>query len=159
MSDILANEAARRSRWIPWVFVGGMALVVVVNAGLIFASISTFTGVTVGHSYDRGRTYNHVLDAAARQAALGWQGRVTLRDGVLDVQVVDRAGAPVAGQMTGLLLRPLQGTELPLVFRATGPGHFEAQAAPPLPGQWEARLRLTAAGGAVFDLRQRVQAP
>ena len=37
----------KRSRWIPWVFVGGMLLVVVVNGVLIFSAISTFTFSTI----------------------------------------------------------------------------------------------------------------
>ena len=39
----------RRSAWIPWVFVGGMLLVVAVNGVLIVAAVGTFTGVTTGH--------------------------------------------------------------------------------------------------------------
>ena len=38
----------RRSAWIPWVFVGGMLLVVAVNGVLIVAAVDTFTGVTTG---------------------------------------------------------------------------------------------------------------
>ena len=48
MSDATGTGAGfdpKRSRWIPWIFVGGMLLVVAVNAVLVFASVSTFTGV------------------------------------------------------------------------------------------------------------------
>ncbi|MCZ8150271.1 MAG: FixH family protein, partial [Roseomonas sp.] len=55
-----------RSRWIPWAFVGGMTVVVLVNLVLVYAALSTFTGVTTGRSYDRGRAYNLVLEEAAR---------------------------------------------------------------------------------------------
>ena len=68
----------RRSAWIPWVFVGGLLLVVAVNAVLIVTAVGSFTGLTTGHSYDRGRAYNHVLAEAARQDALGWTDSVTL---------------------------------------------------------------------------------
>ena len=37
---------ARRSAWIPWVFVGGMGVVVAVNAVFVWLSLSTFTGIT-----------------------------------------------------------------------------------------------------------------
>ena len=33
-----------RGRWIPWVFVGMMLLVFVVNGALIVSAVSTFTG-------------------------------------------------------------------------------------------------------------------
>ncbi|NKE46743.1 FixH family protein [Roseomonas frigidaquae] len=155
MSHAMPSDP-RRSRWIPWVFVGGMLLVVVVNGGLIFAALSTFTGVTVGKSFDRGRSYNHVLQEAARQQALGWEAQVKLEGGLVSVVVVDRQGQPVAGVLQGHLQRPLEGSQVPLSFRQTGPGRFEAPAALPLPGQWEARLLLRDAAGDAFDIRRRL---
>jgi nitrogen fixation protein FixH len=101
----------RRSAWIPWVFVGGLLLVVAVNAVLVVTAIGTFTGVTTGKAYDRGRAYNHVLAEAARQDALGWTDGVTLSAGVLRVVVRDREGNPVAGRLEGVLRRPVEGTE------------------------------------------------
>lgn len=159
MSDLGAPFDPRRGRWIPWVFVGGMLLVVLVNGGLIFASLSTFTGVTVGQSYDRGLTYNHVVEESRRQQALGWQAQLGLHNELLSVVVVDRAGQPVSGLLDGLLQRPLDGSQVPLSFRQVGAGHFEAAAAPPRPGQWEARLVLHGSGGESFDIRQRLIAP
>ncbi len=146
----------RRSRWIPWVFVGGMLLVVVVNGGLVYAALSSFTGLTTGKAFDRGRTYNQVIQEAARQEALGWQARVTFQAGAVSVAVVDRSGQPVAGVLHGYLQRPLDGTQVPLAFRQDGAGRFRAPAEPPLPGQWEARLLLRGTGGDVFEIRQRL---
>jgi nitrogen fixation protein FixH len=144
----------RRSGWIPWVFVGGMLLVVAVNGGLIYAAISTFTGVAVSRPYERGRQYNQVLDEAARQAALGWQAQVVLEADALRVDMRDRDGLPLPGRLDGVLQRPIEGTTLPLEFAAVGPGVFAAPVRPK-PGQWEARLRLTGPGGHL-DIRQRV---
>jgi nitrogen fixation protein FixH len=148
----------RRSAWIPWVFVGGLLLVVAVNAVLIVTAVGTFTGVTAGKSYDRGRAYNHVLAEAARQDALGWTAEVTLAGGVLRVTARDRAGEPVAGRLEGVLRRPVEGTELPFAPAAAAPGAWQAPVALRA-GQWEARLRLTAADGGHIDIRQRVIAP
>ncbi|WP_431272359.1 FixH family protein [Dankookia sp. P2] len=148
----------RRSAWIPWVFVGGLLLVVAVNAVLIVTAVRSFTGLTTGHSYDRGRAYNHVLAEAARQDALGWTAQVTLAGGVLRVTARDRAGAPVAGRLEGVLRRPVEGTELPFAPAVDLPGAWQAPVALRA-GQWEARLRLTAADGSHIDIRQRVIAP
>ena len=145
-----------RSRWIPWVFVGGMAVVVLVNLVLVYAALSTFTGVTTGRSYDRGRAYNRVLEEAARQDALGWSARVTLDGGVLSVVATDREGLPVGGRVQGVLHRPLEGAEIPLDFAAAGPGRFIAAAAPPATGQWEARLTLFGARDERLEIRQRL---
>ena len=149
----------RRGRWIPWVFVGGMALVVAVNLVLVFAALTTFTGVTTGQSYDRGRAYNAVLAEAARQDALGWTARVTFDGGLLDVAVADREGQPVRGSLEGVLLRPLDGREVPLDFVAAGAGRFRAAPALPARGQWEARLSLHGPQGDRLDIRQRIIAP
>lgn len=148
-----------RGRWIPWVFVGMMAVVIGVNGILIYSAISTFTGVTTARPYDRGRTYNAVIAEAERQAALGWSGRVTLAAGRLTVVVTDREGLPVPGHLDGLLHRPLDGRQVPLTFSAIAPGRWSAEASPPAAGQWEARLTLTGPGGQFFDIRQRVMAP
>jgi nitrogen fixation protein FixH len=148
----------RRSRWIPWAFVGGMLLVVVVNAVMVWFALSTFTGVSTPRAFDRGRTYNDVLEEAARQDALGWRARVSLAGGIVTVEIRDRADAPVHGQLLGALHRPLNREALPLHFSEYGPGRFTAEAVNLPAGQWEARLVLHAAEGR-FEVRQRVFAP
>ncbi|MBK1659396.1 FixH family protein [Paracraurococcus ruber] len=148
----------RRSLWIPWVFVGGMVLVLLVNLGMVYAAVSTFTGVTIGRSYDKGRAYNHVLEEAARQDALGWRPQVALEGGTLRVTVRDREGLPVTGRLDGVLRRPVEGTEAAVSAAALAPGTWVAEA-PVRSGLWEARLRLTAADGRHLDIRQRLVAP
>jgi len=148
----------RRSAWIPWVFVGGMLLVVAVNGVLVFAAVETFTGVTTGHAYDRGRAYNHVLAEAARQDALRWTPEVALAGSTLRIAVRDADGLPVEGRLDGVLRRPVEGTEITLAPAATAPGHW-AETVELRAGQWEARLRLTGADGRHLDIRQRVIAP
>jgi nitrogen fixation protein FixH len=154
-----ADFDPRRSNWIPWVFVGGMALVVLVNLVLVYAALSTFTGVTTGRSYDRGRDYNQVLAEATRQDALGWTTQVMLEGRVLTVTARDRDGLPLSGRIEGVLLRPLEGAELRLDFAAAGPGRFIAFAEFPAAGQWEARLTLTGERDQRLDIRQRLVVP
>lgn len=152
-----ASYDPRRSRWIPWAFAAGMLGVVAVNGVLIAAAVSTFTGVTVGRSFDRGRTYNHVLAEAARQEALGWSADLALGEGgVLHVAVRDREGRPVAGTLAGTLLRPLEGAELPLELAEVAPGRWVAPLAAARPGQWETRLTLAGPEGGRLDIRQRI---
>jgi nitrogen fixation protein FixH len=159
MTDRAASFDPNRSRWIPWAFVGGMTLVVVVNLVMVYYAVSTFTGVTVPRSYERGRGYDEVLAEAARQDALGWQAEVTLAGGAIGVAVTDREGRPVPGRVEGVLLRPLEGLELPLAFATRGAGHWAAETLPPQRGQWEARLTLYGPGGTPFDIRRRVVVP
>lgn len=149
----------RRGKWIPWAFAGAMGLVFAVNGILIYYAVSTFTGVTVPHAYERGRGYEAVIAEAARQDALGWTAEVSLTGGALRVVATDRAGRPVSGRVEGVLLRPIEGLEVPLVFAPTGGGRWAAQVAPPERGQWEARLTLFGPNETPFDIRHRIMVP
>jgi nitrogen fixation protein FixH len=158
MSDAMpaGQPDPRRSRWIPWAFVGGMLTVVAVNVVLVYFAITTFTGVTIPHAYERGRGYDQVLAEAARQDALGWRATVMLEGGMLSVVVTDRDGRPVPGRVQGVLLRPLEGAALPLAFAPRGSGRWAAEVQPPERGQWEARLTLFGTQETPFDIRQRL---
>lgn len=146
----------RKSRWIPWVFVGGMLVVVVVNGFMAYTAISSFTGLTTGQAYDRGRAYNHVLAEAARQDALGWTARVRLAGGRITLAVTDREGRPVQGVVEAYLQRPIEGTRVDLGAATPREGF----AAPDLaPGQWEFRGFLLDGHGQRLDIRQRLIFP
>jgi nitrogen fixation protein FixH len=154
-----ATYDPKRSRWIPWAFAGGMALVVVVNGIMAYYAISTFTGVTVPRAYERGRGYEQVLAEAARQDALGWKAEVTLAGGALSVVATDRDGRAIPGRIEGVLLRPLDGSEVPLDFVARSTGRWAAEALALQRGQWEARLTLYGPDGTPFDIRHRLIVP
>ncbi|WP_137124116.1 FixH family protein [Roseomonas sp. HF4] len=159
MSATVQDHDPRRGRWIPWAFVGGMAIVVAVNLVLVWFAVTTFTGVTVPRSYERGRGYDAVLAEAARQDALGWRAEVTLAGGRLAVVATDRDGRAVPGRVEGVLLRPLEGTEIALRFAPTGGGRWAAEVTPPQRGQWEARLTLFGPDETPFDIRRRFVVP
>ena len=149
----------RRSNWIPWVFVGGMGVVIAVNAVLITSAVSSFTGLTVGRSYDRGLAYNHVLEEAARQDALGWTARVDASGGTLAVSVTGRDGTPMAGVLEGEMLRPLDGERVALPPVAAG-GRYAVSLPEGLrAGQWEFRGRLVAPDQRHKDIRARIILP
>ena len=161
MSATMNRQAhdPNRGRWIPWAFAGAMLLVVVVNMVMVYFATSTFTGVTVQRYYERGRGYEQVIAEAARQDALGWKADVALGGGALRIAATDREGRPVHGRVEGVLMRPLEGTEIALAFNATGGGRWAAEVQPPRPGVWEARLTLFGPNETAFDIRQRVMAP
>lgn len=147
-----------RGRWIPWIFVVGMLVVILVNSVLIVSAITSFTGLTVSSPYDRGRSYNQILAEAARQDALGWQLAATVAGGRITVTARDRAGAPVTGVLEAHLLRPLDGERVGLPDGA-GAGHFVLDLPQLRAGQWELRALLTSGAGERHDLRQRFTLP
>jgi nitrogen fixation protein FixH len=154
-----APAAPRRSAWIPWVFVGGMGIVVAVNAVFIVLALTTFTGTTVPRAFERGRQYDLVMAEAARQAALGWQVEVALAGTRLTVTAYDAEGRPLTATVEGALHRPLQDLALPVGFRAVGSGRWAGAADIPLPGQWEARITVTTPDGTHKDVTRRLFVP
>ncbi|MCW8952841.1 MAG: FixH family protein, partial [Rhodospirillales bacterium] len=44
--------------WYPWIFVGGMTIVVIVNGIMIYFALSTFTGLETRNHYEKGLAYN-----------------------------------------------------------------------------------------------------
>lgn len=155
-----ATSPAPRGRWIPWVFVGGFGVVIAVNAVLITAAISTFTGTTTVGAYNRGLEYGEVLAEADRQRALGWRGAVSRADGavLVSLRLPDGTPLPADAIVTGRLQRPLDRTALPLAFQPAGPGGWRAVAEVSAPGAWEAVLTVTR-GTDRFELRERLTFP
>lgn len=135
--------------WIPWVFVGGFAVVVAVNAALVLVAARSWTGLVTERPYDRGLDYNRNLEAAAAMAELGWTARLVATRGAaggheLTLEVRDRGGAPVGGlAVEGTLERPLApDLDRPLALAPVGPGLYRVHLELPEGGQWHARLRL-----------------
>lgn len=160
----MASAPERRSAWIPWVFVAGMALVVIVNGVMVYFALSTFTGTTVDRAYERGRLYNEVLAEAERQAAFGW--RFELRwapsgdplAGRIIVAVTDRDGTPLEGlAIEGKVLRPLGRPQpIPLALAQTGSGRYAAPVTLDGAGQWEVRLAARRGVEGPVQLRERI---
>jgi len=159
-----AVTTQRRDRWIPWTFVAGMAVVVVVNAIMVFFALSTFTGTTVERSYERGRLYNQVLAEAERQARLGWRFTLVWEpagDGSLAGRLIltatDATPAPLDRlRIDASLLRPLERPQpIALGFTEAGPGRYVAPITLPKPGQWELRLEARRGADGPVDWRQR----
>ncbi|MBS7813740.1 FixH family protein [Roseococcus pinisoli] len=155
-----ASPAIRRSRWIPWVFVAGFGVVIAVNAVLITAAVTTFTGTTTVGAYDRGRGYGAVLAEAERQRALGWRAAVVRSGDAVQIAVRQPDGAPLPADatVTGFLQRPLERTTMPLVFQPSAPGVWRASAEAPAPGAWEAVLTVRR-GEERLELRERLTFP
>lgn len=175
MSDGRIGRPADRRRadgwWYPWIFVGGMLLVIAVNMVLVREAIDTFPGLETEDAYRKGIDYNTALAAAREQQRRGWQATIAFdadqaaagndrHEGRLSVRFVDREGAPLSGlAVSAILSRPTQGGhdfEVPLVD--LGEGRYGANLELPLRGQWEARI-LAARGDARFQDTHRLLVP
>lgn len=136
--------------WIPWIFVAGFGVVLLVNGIMIWVAASTWTGISTNRAYDKGLTYNRNLEAAARQALLGWQARIVARPGAdgrpeLVVTLADAGGQPLAAaQVEATFERPThQGHDFTLDLAPDGIGSYRAAFTAPLAGVWDVRVVAT----------------
>ena len=115
---------------IPWIFVACMALVVAVNAGMVAAAISTYSGLAHDNAFGRGLAYNRLLEAQETQDRLGWR--------------VDVDGAALAGGRASLELRRPVERLAPVVvaLEPRGEGELEGRVVLPRAGQWDARVSV-----------------
>lgn len=147
----IAFEPSRSptSRFIPWLFVAGMLLVIAVNGVLIFFATTTWSGLATGHAYEQGLAYNTALAAQAKQDALGWTFDVRLQPAAGGASLLVGAGAADGWVLSGLtveavLQRPLGDADTRRVMLSpVAEGLYAAALAPLAPGQWDVHLTVS----------------
>lgn len=158
--------------WYPWIFVGGMLIVIAVNAVLVILAVSTFSGLETTDHYRKGLAYQDALDATARQAKRGWSVQVDFQprtagaasggqsSGELALVFADRNGAPLERlEVEAQLTRPTQsGFDQTVVLESEGGGRYRTSIVFPLPGQWNLRI-LAREDDARFQSTHRLFVP
>ncbi|MEO1091906.1 MAG: FixH family protein [Pseudomonadota bacterium] len=134
----------RKSAWIPWVFVGFFAVVLVVNATMIYAAVTTFGGLDRPKAFARGIGYNDVLAAKRVQDELGWAVTVSHEpvdgaSGRLRVDLVDGDASPLGGaDVRAMLERPTNAAmDFDTWLVAAGDGSYLAELDWPAVGVWD----------------------
>jgi nitrogen fixation protein FixH len=152
-------------RWFPWGIAAAMALVVAVNLALTYFAFSSSTGLVTEHPYDEGNGYNAVLEAGAREDALGWKAAIAFdatgkERGEITATLKDRTGRPLTDlAVTAHLSRPVEPLP-PIVVKLhdDGAGHYAAAAALGRPGQWNVRI-VARRGGELYEFSDRIFVP
>lgn len=156
------HGAVRTSAWryFPWILAAVMAVVMAVNFGMMYEALHTFPGTATQTMFDDSNHYDKVLEAARREAALGWSLTVETAGPRLAVVLHTRDGGMLEGaRVEAMAQRPL-GTEpgRRLRFRATSPGRYVADAALNEEGQWDLLLAVSA-GGQNYRATRRIVLP
>jgi len=115
------------------------AAVFLVNGAMIYAALSTNTGVVGSEPYRKGLHYNERIAADVRQARLGWTEKLTVDlDGRVVFVLAAEAGRPVVGlRVAGIIGRPSTDRyDMALLLGETAPGRYEAQTKPLAEGSW-----------------------
>jgi nitrogen fixation protein FixH len=156
------SQARSSGSWIPWLFVGFFLLVVAANGTMIWFATKSWTGLATSNAYDKGLRYNRNLEAAERQARLGWQPRLAARvvagfAAEAELVVVDAQGAPVSGaEVLAALERPTHdGSDFKVTLEPEEPGVYRAAFDLPLVGLWDIHLTIRR-GNDLFVHEERV---
>ena len=132
---------ALRSRYIPWLFVAGFALVVAVNATMIWLAVGSFSGLYTAKPRDRGLNYNAVVEAQKSRDALGWRIDTAWHPAAnrLEVAAFDSAGQPLGGARIQVeLIRPVEKQRpLAVTMDAIDIGRFAGHVELPARGNWD----------------------
>lgn len=137
--------------WYPWIFVGGMVLVALVNGIMIFIALDSWTGLETEGHYRKGLDYNENLAAAEAQAQRGWRFDLaweaagvsgTGRKIDLRTQFFDRHGNALNDlHVTAFMVRPThEGYDFEVSMKARGKGVYMSAIEVPLAGQWNVRV-------------------
>jgi hypothetical protein len=146
----------------PW-FVGMMGVVVtalLVNSVLIWYALHR-RSTLVDHEYstrDR-KSDTETIDDIQAQNALAWKITIKLPKMVVlatpaayEIDVADRQGAPVSGEMEVVAYRASDADkDFAIPFREVSSGKYQGYISFPLKGYWELRIRVKR-GKDVFEV-------
>jgi nitrogen fixation protein FixH len=137
----VTTALASRSRYIPWLFVAGFAIVVTVNATMISFAVGSFSGLYTPKPRERGLRYNTVVVEQKARDALGWRIDATWQAETdrLDITVFDAAGRPLAGARAfAELVRPVEKRPpVGVTLATTDAGKFAGHVQLPVRGSWD----------------------
>lgn len=129
--------------------VAGLGVVVLVNAGMVYAALHSFPGKAGDEGFALSNHYDAVLEREQREASLGWSVVASTDEmGRPELRLTDRDGSPLRGaSVAASAERPLGAPEQRmLVFREVDTGHYIADAELSAPGQWELTLSASLDG-------------
>jgi nitrogen fixation protein FixH len=138
------------------------AVVAAVNAVMMTAAVTTFSGVETKNAYQAGVTFAREEVAAEAQESRHWRVNSSLRsqaNGLTQVELSaqDRAGQPLAElEATVSLIHPNdRRLDRPVAMQASATGHFRG-AVTPSPGQWDLVIELSRDGERLFRSKERI---
>jgi nitrogen fixation protein FixH len=153
-------QSAPRSGWrfFPLAVIAAMAVVVAVNAGMVYAALHSFPGAAGGdEGFELSNHYDAVLAHARHEAALGWAMSAEADDeGRAVVTLLGRDGAPLHNaSVNASAARPLGAPQTrTLGFHEAAGGRYVADTTLPVPGQWELTLSASVDGETMAATRR-----
>ncbi|NBB97602.1 MAG: nitrogen fixation protein FixH [Alphaproteobacteria bacterium] len=132
------------------IMLGAFGTIIAVNLTLAYSAVSTFPGLEVKNSYVASQNFNEEL---AAQQALGWTVEADLDGSELVLSITGRDGYPAQVATLDAILGAathVRDDQRPDFVFLDGAFRAPVDIAP---GNWNIRLRATAADGTLFQQR------
>jgi nitrogen fixation protein FixH len=142
-------------RHVWWYFVAFFGFVVTVNVAMVTIALRTHSGLVTDHPYEKGLSYNKVVEAERKQQSLGWKGTVEYKNGALHFLLRDKNDqALIADNATASFTRPTQqGMDFAVELKGA-----ETAIEFPAKGVWEVRVD-TEVGDTHYQQIKRIIVP
>ncbi len=146
----MSTVVASRSRYIPWLFVAGFAIVIAVNAVMVWFAVGSFSGLYTDRAREIGLHYNQVIAEQRARDALGWKVSTNWRADVgrIELSIAGPDGQPLSGAHLRIeLVRPAEKRPpLPVAMDAVGIGEFAGYVDLPERGNWDLDIVIERGG-------------
>lgn len=150
----------RRGRIVPWAIAAFYLTFMATLIGFVVIAYRHPPNDVTAEAYEKGLAYNATLDAADRQARLGWTSSVGFKDRTLTFRLSGRDGKPVTdAQVEAWFVHPDESAFDRKVSLAPGePGVYQAHVDLPQAANWSVHVTAVAGGGE-YQTVADVQAP
>jgi nitrogen fixation protein FixH len=149
-------------RTVLFCLVAFFAVVAAVNAVMMTAAVTTFSGVETANSYQAGVTFAREEAAAEAQEARHWRVNAALKPVAGAPTQIELLARDVTDRTLGgleaniFLIHPNdRRRDIPVAMQADGSGVFRG-AFMPLPGQWDLVIELSRNDERLFRSRERI---
>ncbi len=146
----MTREKQLTGRHVAMIFVAAFGVIVTVNLLLAFNAVSTFPGVEVKNSYVASQTFD---DRKLAQETLGWEVSARAAGGLVVLSITDRAGQPVEVESLQAVLGRATHVKDDLSPEFQFDGQAYVAKAELGAGNWNIRMKATAADGTPFEQR------
>jgi len=149
----MLSQENKKSWRNPW-FVGivGVVVTALLVNGMLFWYAFHDRSTLVDHEYstkDR-KSDTETIDDIQAQNALAWQTTIKAPKAVVigvpaayEIDVADRSGVPVSGEMEVVGYRPSDADkDFVTLFKEVSPGNYQGYISFPIKGYWELRIRV-----------------
>ena len=146
----MSAASQRRSAYIPWLFVASFAVIIAVNATMIWFAVGSFSGLYSANPREQGLHYNDVLARQQQRDALGWKVEVAWQPSGSRMEIVvhDASGQALAGaHVAASLVRPVERRNpIAVVVEPVDVGRFVARIDLPEHGNWDLDIVVECSG-------------